>query len=312
MGSRFEFTAIANDSLMAKAAIKAGINEVKRIEKLISSWDPQSQTSGINAHAGMKPVKVDAELFNLIKRSKKVSELTRGAFDISYASMDKIWRFDGSVQSLPAKEDIENSVAKIDYQDIILNEEQSTVFLKEKGMKIGFGAIGKGYAANRAKAVMQDHGIKNGVVNAGGDLITWGKPKSNINWTVGIADPKNKNKIMSWLDVSNMAVVTSGNYEKFVIIEGERYSHIIDPRTGLPSKGLKSVTIICPDAELADALATSVFVLGQENGLNLIERLKGIEGLLITDNDEIVTTKNLELNYYNNQKAEYDFKLGKQ
>ena len=117
---------------------------------------------------------------------------------------------------------------------------------------------------------------------------------------------------MSWLDVSNMAVVTSGNYEKFVIIEGERYSHIIDPRTGLPSKGLKSVTIICPDAELADALATSVFVLGQENGLSLIEQLKGVEGLLITDNDEIVTTKNLQLNYYNNQKAEYDFKLGKQ
>ena len=229
--SRFEFIAVANDSVNAKAGIEAGINEVRRIEKLISSWDTQSQTSMINARAGIAPVKVDMELFNLVKRSKKVSKLTQGAFDISYASMDKIWKFDGSVQSFPAKEEISNFVAKIDYQNIILNSSESTIFLKEKGMKIGFGVIGKGYAANRAKATMQDHGIENGVVNAGGDLITWGKRENGKNWRVGITDPKNKTRMISWLDISDMAVITSGNYEKFMVIDGVRYSHIIDPRT---------------------------------------------------------------------------------
>ncbi len=309
MGSRFEFTAVARDSTSALAGIEAGIKEVRRIEKLISSWDLQSQTSKVNDAAGLAPVVVDKELYDLVKRSKKISELTQGAFDISYASMDKIWKFDGSVQSLPAKGDIAQSVSSINYQNVILDPGNVTIFLKEKGMKIGFGAIGKGYAANRAKAVMQNHGIENGVVNAGGDLITWGQRDNNKSWRIGIADPKDKTKMISWLDVSDMAVVTSGNYEKYVIIDGQRYAHIIDPRTGMPAKGLKSVTIICTDAELADALATSVFVLGKENGLHLIDQLKGIEGLLITDTDEMITTKNLHLNYYKNQEADYDFKL---
>ncbi len=309
MGSRFEFTAVTADSVLAMKAIANGIKEVKRIEKLISSWDPQSQTADINAHAGIKPVKVDLELYQLIGRSLKVSALTQGAFDISYASLDKIWKFDGSVAALPPKSMIEKSVAKIGYEKIILDQKNQSVYLSEKGMKIGFGAIGKGYAANKAKQVMQSTGIVNGVVNAGGDLISWGKQSEGKNWRIGIANPKNKLQIMSWLDISDMAVVTSGNYEKFILIDNTKYSHIIDPRTGYPSKGIKSVTIFCPNAELADALATSTFILGKENGLNLINQLKGIEALLITDQDELVSSKNLVLQYYNKEVSGYDFKL---
>ena len=298
MGSRFEITAINEDAQLANNAIDAAINEITRIEKLISSWDPNSQTSEVVRNAGIKPVKVDKELFDLIVRAKKISSLTNGAFDISYASMDKIWKFDGTVTKLPSEEEVKASVSKINYQNIILDPENSTVFLKESGMKIGFGAIGKGYAANRGKMIMKQMGIENGIVNASGDLITWGKEANGNEWSIGIGDPKHKGQVLGWLTVGEMAVVTSGNYEKVININGEKYSHIIDPVSGWPVKGLKSVTIICPDAEIADALATSVFILGKEKGLSLVNQLKGVEAMLVDDSDEVFTSSNLKLNYY--------------
>lgn len=295
MGSRFEITAIHSDAQTAWDGINAGIAEITRIEKLISSWDPNSQTSAINKNAGISPVAVDAELFNLIKRGLRISQLTNGAFDMSYASMDRIWKFDGTMKVLPDAEVVKKAASKIGYKNIELNEADQTVFLKEKGMKIGFGAIGKGYAAQKAKEKMMALGIPGGVVNAAGDLIAWGKDEGNKDFKVGIADPKQKDQVMSWLVVDNGAVVTSGDYERFAMFNGKRYAHIIDPRTGYPTTGIKSVTIICPNPELADALSTSVFVLGQRAGLELINQLKGIECLIVTDADELITSNNLEL-----------------
>ncbi len=295
MGSKFEIAAIATSKEKADSAIKIAHNEIVRIERLISSWDKNSKTSLINKNAGIEPVKVPVELFNLIRRAIKVSGLSNGAFDISYASMDKIWKFDGSMTTLPSEEKIKASVSKINYKNIILNESEHTVFLKEKGMKIGFGAIGKGYAANRARKVMIENGIEGGMINAGGDLIAWGNGLNGEKWKVGIADPKKEKSYASWLELNEMAVVTSGNYERFAMINGTRYAHIIDPRTGYPVVGLKSVTIVCPDAELADALATTVFVLGQERGLALINKLDAIECVIINDKDEIITSETLKL-----------------
>lgn len=299
MGCRFEVSAIADNDTLAWAAINVGIQEMQRIERLISSWDKNSQTSAINQNAGITPVKVDRELFHLIYRAKKISTLTQGAFDISYASMDRIWKFDGSMTEKPTQATIDKARQHINWQDIILDATQSTVFLKEKGMKIGFGAIGKGYAANRAKALMSKlQGVHGGVVNASGDLISWGTSPKSEGWTITIADPKDITKGLGYLSVQDMAVVTSGNYEKYIKFDGVRYAHIIDPRTGYPTTGVKSVTIVCPDAEVADALATSVFVLGQEKGLALINKLNHIECLIITDEDEILTSNNLKLNHF--------------
>lgn len=295
MGCRFEITAVASNDTMAWEAIRNGITEIERIEKLISSWDKNSQTSNINRQAGIQPVKVNKELFDLIVRAKKISQLTDGAFDISFASMDRIWKFDGSMQSMPDKSVVKNAADKINWEDIIVNAKEQTIFLKRKNMKIGFGAIGKGYAANRAMQIMKEFEIAGGVVNASGDLISWGKSKNPNGWTIKIADPKDKNKVLGILETNDLAVVTSGDYEKFVIFEGKRYAHIIDPRTGYPTTGIKSVTVICPDAEVADALATSVFVLGKEEGLNLINRLKSVECLIVTDEDEVLTSKKLKL-----------------
>lgn len=295
MGTRFEITAIHEDAQNAWDGINSAIAEVTRVERLISSWDPNSQTSAINKNAGISPVEVDQELFDLITRSIHISKLTNGAFDISFASMDKIWKFDGSMMVMPSPFIVKNAAAKINFKNIVLDKENLTVYLKEKGMKIGFGAIGKGYAAQKAKEKMVDLGIQNGVVNASGDLIAWGKQENGNPFKVGIADPLNKAQMMSWLNIENGAIVTSGDYESFVIFDGKRYAHIIDPRTGYPTTGIKSVTIICPSPELADALATSVFILGTTEGLKLINQLKGIESLIITDDNEMITSNNLEL-----------------
>ena len=301
MGSRFEITAVHEDAQMAWDGINAAIDEITRIEQLISSWDSNSQTSAINQQAGIEAVTVDKELFDLTTRSLKVSKLTGGVFDISFGSIEKVWSFDGTMTEMPSPEKVAASVAKINYENIILDRTNSTVFLKEKGMKIGFGAIGKGYAANRAKMVMQDMGIQHGLVNAGGDLIAWGKQADSNDWKVAIADPKQQSEVLVWLSIQDMAIVTSGDYERYVEFDGKRYAHIIDPRTGYPATGLKSVTIVCPDAELADALATSVFILGESDGIQLINQLVGIECLIVTDANEIKTSENLVLNFEEEQ-----------
>ncbi len=297
MGTRFKVTATATDRAIAMKAVRAGIAEMERIEALISSWKPDSQTTAINRNAGVEPVAVDLELYNLIYRAKKISRLTNGAFDISFAVMDRIYEFDRKEKTLPDSVTLAEAIKKIDWTKIILDPNTHSVFLQESGMKIGFGAIGKGYAANRAKALMEKmDGVIGGVVNASGDLIVWGENGTDSGWKVQISDPKNIEQSMAWLELKNTAIVTSGDYEKYFTSQGKRYAHIINPKTGLPSTGIKSVTIICPDTELADALATSVFVLGAEKGMELINKLNGVEGLLITDADEMLTSDQLILN----------------
>jgi thiamine biosynthesis lipoprotein len=296
MGSRFDISVVANDTLKASHYINLAIEEISRIEKLISSWDPNSQTSEIIRNAGMHPVKVDEELFDLIERSLAISKLTDGAFDISYASMDKIWMFDGSMKVMPSEATIKESVAKVGFQNVLLNKENQTVFLKLKGMKIGFGAIGKGYAADKAKALLISEGAIAGIINASGDMNTWGKQPNGDDWKVAITNPLNKNNAFALFPISNSAVVTSGDYEKYVIFNGKRYSHIINPRTGYPSSEIISVSVFAPKAELADALATSIFVMGTDSGLNLINQLKDIECIIIDFDGKIHTSTNININ----------------
>tara|TARA_B100001109_G_scaffold30585_1_gene23986 strand:+ start:437 stop:1429 length:993 start_codon:yes stop_codon:yes gene_type:complete len=296
MGSDFEITIVEKNDSEANRLINIAIKEISRIESLISSWDKNSQTTLINYNSGIKPVKVDTELFNLISRSIKVSNLSQGAFDISYASLDKVWFFNKKMQKMPSDDQIANSVAKVGFENIILNEKEQTVFLKLKGMKIGFGAIGKGYAADRAKEILIKNNVKSGIINASGDLTAWGQKPSGEDWMVAIVNPLNKTKVFSWLPIKNKSIVTSGNYERFINFDGKSYSHIIDPRTGYPSQGILSVTIVTENAELADALATSVFVLGEEIGMNMINQLKGVDCIIINSDNKIIKSKNIKIN----------------
>lgn len=299
MGSRFDITVVASNEKEGNEYIDSAIFEITRIEKLISSWDLNSETSLINKHSGIKPIKVDKELFDLIERSIAISTLTNGAFDISYASMDRIWNYDGSMRKMPSDEEISNSIKKVGYQNISIDKEAQTVFLKLKGMKIGFGAIGKGYAADKAKALLIEKGVKAGIINASGDLNAWGKQADGSDWMVAITNPLNKNKVFSWLPINDSAIVTSGNYEKFISFDGIRYSHIIDPRTGYPSTGIISTSIMTSNAELADAISTSVFVMGVETGLDFINQLKGVDCIIIDEENKIHISNNIKLSNTN-------------
>lgn len=296
MGNRFAFSVVSDDVSWADERITAAIQEISRIERLLTTFNEESQTNAINRNAGIKPVKVDAEVFNLIERSVKISALTQGAFDITYGALDKsLWNFDQNMKQLPDAETARRSVGLINYQNIVLDRAGTTVFLKEKGMRIGFGGIGKGYAADRAKYIMQTQGVASGIVNAAGDLITWGKQPGGIPWTIAIADPNRKLSHFSTMNISDMAIATSGDYEKFVMINGKRYAHTLDPKTGLPVSGIKSVTIMSPSAELADAMATPVMVMGVRAGLHLINQLNQLACIIIDDHDCLFTSKNINL-----------------
>jgi len=297
MGNHFELSVVDHDEQWAMERIDAGVAEIQRIERLLTTYNEDSETCHINAGAGIAPVTVSPETFHLIERSLRISQITQGAFDITYGSVDKsLWNFDASMRQLPDRDTARKMVRLINYRNVLLDKEKMTVFLKEKGMRIGFGGIGKGYAAERAKSVMQSMGVTSGVVNASGDLAAWGHQPNGGPWTIGIVNPNAAGQIFSWLNVTNMALATSGNYEKYIIIDGKKYSHTINPRTGLPVTGIKSVTIICPNAEIADAMATPVMIMGVYAGLDMINQINDVEAILIDDEDKIYTSHNLHFN----------------
>jgi thiamine biosynthesis lipoprotein len=295
LGSPLEITVVAKDTIQGNQYIDLAITEVKRIEYLISDWIPSTQISQVNKNAGSKPVKVDKEVFDLVGRAIKVSQITSGAFDISYASMDKIWKFDGSMKAMPTEEAIKKSVSKIGYKNIILDSKEQTIFLKNEGMKLGLGGIGQGYIADKVKELLLSKGCTSGIVNVSGDINAWGRQPDGNPWTVGIVNPLNKNKVFATFPLEDSAVETSGNYEKYVIFNGIRYSHIIDPRTGYPAQGVVSVSVFAKQTEIADALATGIFVMGVEVGIDLVNQLKGVECIMVDDKGKIHSSKGIDI-----------------
>jgi len=296
MGNRFELSVVGIDEQWANEKIDIGIAEIQRIEKLLTTFSEDSETNQVNTNAGISPVIVSRETFNLIHRSLRISALTQGAFDISYGSVDKrLWNFDQQMTELPDKDTAKKMVRLINYKNILFDEDKCTVFLREKGMRIGFGGIGKGYAAEQAKQAMKLHGVESGVVNASGDLTTWGLRPNGKQWTIAVANPNASHEAFSYMEISDMAAATSGNYEKFVMIGGKKYSHTINPKTGLPVTGIKSVTIITTNAELADALATPVTIMGIAAGLDMINQMKNVEAIIIDDDDKLYASKNINI-----------------
>lgn len=296
MGNVFDFVVISETQNQGEEQIQEAIREIQRIEQLLTTYSEDSLTSLVNRNAGIFAVQVTDEFFGLVSRAQKISELTQCLFDLSYGSLDtNFWNFNTQMDRLPDKHRAKQAVRLIDYHNIVLNSSQKTVFLRNKGMRIGFGGIGKGYAADAAKRVLLECGVKNGIVSASGDLNAWGFQEDGAPWTIGIANPNFKNSYFSTLNITNKSVATSGNYEKYVIIDKQIYSHTINPRTGYPVKGLKSVTIITSNAELADAMATPISIMGAQQGVSFLNQIDGIECILIDDDDRLYVTKNITL-----------------
>ncbi|WP_303311553.1 FAD:protein FMN transferase [Hymenobacter sp. BT730] len=302
MGSHFTFTAVSNDDSLAWRAIRAGIREAQRIDRLCSYWDSTSQITRINRLAGIKPVVVDQEVYDLIQRTLKLSELSGGAFDITFAGGEKIYKFDRQEHaSLPPPEVVKASVARIDYRKVLMDPATHSVMLKDKGMRLNLAGILQGYGVRQAQALMKQMGVTGGLINGSGDVSCWGRQADGSLWRIAIGDPAFPKSVSSWVTVTDVAVVTAGNYEQYFTVNGTYYGHIIDPHTGYPATGLRSVTIICPDVELADGLDEVVFVKGPEQGLAFINQLQGVNCTLITNDGRTLTSRGMAINYYSTQ-----------
>lgn len=296
MGNHFEITIVTENQTEGENLIEGAFQEIDRIEKLFTTFDEKSQINKINQNAGKSAVKVEQEVFDLIDRSLRISKTTDGAFDITYGSVDlSLWNFNTKMTKLPDPETAKKRVELIDYKKIKLETEKCTVYLEKEGMRIGFGGIGKGYAAEKAKEFLKKYGIQSGIVNASGDICAWGKQANGEPWRVGIVHPDFKNLPFSYLSISDWSIATSGNYEKFAIIDGKKYSHTINPKTGMPVTGIKSVTIFSPNAEISDAMATPVTIMGINAGMNLINQIQHLECIIIDDQNKIYTSKNIHL-----------------
>lgn len=296
MGCGFVLTAVHADPQIAWDAIRAAETEIVRIERLVSSWKATSQTSMINRMSGVAPVVISKELYDLISRSIKISELTSGAFDISGTLSRYYWQFDKTERSSLDLQSLEELRYLMDYHNIDLDPQRQSVYLKKKGMKIGFGGIGKGYAAARAKKVMLEHGIASGLINASGDLVAWGNAPGQPDWNINIPHPDDRNRSLLTFSIPHGSVVTSGNFENYTLINGVKYSHIVDPRTAYPVRDVKHVSVISPDPEFADAMATAISVMGIKEGINVVNMLNGIECIMIDRHDKVHYSNHLKNN----------------
>jgi len=278
MGTRIIVELYHDDDNVANGAISAVMDEMRRIDDAMSPLKPESELSLVNRTAAEHPVKITDELFGLLQRSIHFSELTQGAFDITFASVGFFYDFRAGVR--PDDAERRQAVQFINFRNIALNDKSKTVFFEKSGTKIDLGGIAKGYAVDRCIDIVRSRGITSALITAGGDSRVigerWGRP-----WQIGVRDPRNRDGLVAVIPLENVAVSTSGDYERFFMEGNVRYHHIIDPTTGDSARGMRSVTIIGPEATTTDALSTSVFVMGVNKGLALINRLPGVDAILV-------------------------------
>ncbi|WP_114939719.1 FAD:protein FMN transferase [Mucilaginibacter endophyticus] len=292
MGDKFEISVVGNNPLLADEQIDIAIDEINRVEKLLSAFSDDSSINQINRNAGIAPVKADGETFRLIDRALQISELTYGAFDITYLADNSV--NDDAAESASVKT-AKRTLALASYKNIALDAVNQTVFLKEKGMRIGFGANGKGYAADRAKYVLQMNGVSSGVINFGGDLLAWGLQPNLQPWTVADADSTQQNQPFADLEISNLAFATSVNAEKYASISTKKFTSVFNPKKGFPVSGITSVSILSPTAEFADALATPILSIGVNAGLYMINQLNQVACVIIDDQNRVYPSKDIVL-----------------
>ncbi|MES2616534.1 MAG: FAD:protein FMN transferase [Bacteroidota bacterium] len=299
MGSQFELIIDSEDEGKAQQLLQSGIEEIKRIEDLFSEFRPHTDTSKINQNAGITPITTHPEVLALIERSIAISALTQGAFDISMGPLKKIYKFKNDTFNLPEQQAINQALSLVGYNKIKINKESRDVFLPKEGMAISFAAIGKGYAADCVKKQWISKGVTSGVISASGDLTTIGKKADGNNWTIGIANPDNRADMLFYVPVNDSSVATSGDYEQYFMYDGIRYSHNINPITGKPVTGIKSVSVFSPAAELSDALATAIYIMGIDAGLHLINQLPDTHCIIIDHQKTVTHSKKMSFHHEN-------------
>lgn len=294
MGSDFELCIVDSDETKAHYFLDKGVLEIQRIENLLTEFSKDSLTSKINSNAGVSPVIIPEELFQLLQRCQQISKLSSGYFDITIGPLKQLYRFKNLEFEFPSKKSIRQALQKVGFNHLMLNQKQSTAFLENTNMHISFAAIGKGYAADMIKKLWLANGITSGYINASGDLTAFGQNPNGGIWKIGISNPDDSKQTLLYLPIQNACVATSGDYEQHFIYNNIKYSHNINPKTGLPIKGIKSVTVISPSAELSDALATAVYAMGTQKGLEFINQLPQTHTIIIDEKNNVSFSKYLE------------------
>lgn len=292
MGTIIEITLIGDDEEAANKAVLQAFQEIKRIETLMSPWLDSSDVTRINRSAGKAWLKVSPETMEVIKKAQEISELSEGGFDITIGPLTELWREARKKKIPPSIEEVKEKLGLVNFKNIE-TDQKGKVFLKKKGMAIDLGGIAKGYAVDRAFELLKSLEYRNLIINAGGDLRVGGL-KNNQPWSIGIQNPRESQKLLARISVSDMAVVTSGDYERFFNYESKRYHHIFNPKDGFPTDDCQSVTVLCKEGMIADALATAVFVLGPEKGYSLCQKLEGVECLIVDKEGKTIISPGLK------------------
>jgi len=294
MGTALQLTAWEADEPKTLDAFEEVFHEADRLDGLMTVWRDTSDIQRLNAAAGEQPVPVSPEVREVLHIAHQVSEWTGGTFDITFAALSGLWKFDQDQDnSIPTLEEIRARLPLIDYRSVEVDDARGMAFLKRKGMRVNLGGIGKGYAVDRAVAILRGHGVHDFMIQFGGDMFVSGQ-RGDRPWRIGIRDPRGPaDKSFAAIDLSNGTFSTSGDYERAFVKDGRRYHHIIDPATGEPARGCRSVTLITDRAVLADALAKGVFVMGPADGMALIEKLPNVEGVIVSSHNEVLVSSGL-------------------
>lgn len=294
MGSTLRVAAWTGDRAAAFAAFEQVFAEFARLEQLLSTWVPSSDVSRINRAAGREAVPVGAEVRDTLKHARQISEWTGGKFDVTVGALAGLWRFDHDQDNvIPDMREVRRRLSLIDYRAVRIDDAAETVQLVRAGMSMHLGGIGKGYAIDRAATILRARGIGDFLIQSGGDIYAGGM-NAGRPWRLGIQAPRGPaNQMFSQVDVSDSAVSTSGDYERYFVTNGTRYHHILDPSTGEPARDIRSVTIVASVAVIADGLSTGVFVMGPNAGMALIERLPDVEGVIVSERNELLISSGL-------------------
>jgi thiamine biosynthesis lipoprotein len=293
MGTTVEITAVSNDEASADAAMTAAFGEIRRIENILSTYKDTSELSHVNQAAGDAPVEVSSEVLSLVEEALRVADLTEGGFNIALGPAIQLWGITEGAP-IPTDEQLEAIRPLVRYSDIRVDPDRRTLFLPKKGMRLDVGGIGKGYASDRAAAVMQTHGIHNGIIAIAGDIKTFGLKPDGSPWKIAVRHPRREDVPLGEITLGDEAVSTSGDYERFYIRNGKRYHHILEPATLRPADLSQSVTIVAREAILTDALATGIFVMGPVKGMALIERLPEVEGVIVDAKGKVFVSSGLK------------------
>jgi thiamine biosynthesis lipoprotein len=295
MGAEVHLSAWTSDETGAISAFEAVFKELERLESLMSVWRPGSDIVRLNEAAGVSAVAVSPDVMEALRVARDVGDWTDGAFDITFGALSDVWKFDHDQDDrIPTADEIARRVPLVDYRALSLDLSAGTAYIAGRGMRAHLGGIGKGYAVDHAAGILRSRGMRDFMVQFGGDLYAGGR-RGDRPWRLGIRDPRGPaDSVFAAIDLTDSAFSTSGDYERFFLRNGQRYHHILDPRTGEPARGSRSVTIVADTAALADALSTGVFVLGHEKGMRLIERLPRIEGVIVTSDNRVLVSSGLK------------------